>query len=76
MHLASDQEALDLVLGHLGRPDPEEQRVVWIRNTLSLNRIAISARLRRDAGKLAGWRIASQELRPQYDPEGNLASVL
>ena len=76
MHLASDLEALDLLLGHLGRPDPEEQRVVWIRNTLSLGRIAISAPLTHEAGKLAGWRIASQELRPQYDPEGNLTSVL
>jgi hypothetical protein len=75
MHLASDHEALDLALGHLGRPGPEEQRVVWIRNTLSLNRLLISAPLRRDAGKLPGWRLAPQELRPEFDSEGNLVSA-
>jgi hypothetical protein len=75
MHLASDEDALDLLLGHLGRPEPEEQRVVWIRNTLSLNRLLISAPLRHDAGKLAGWRLAPQEVRPQFDAEGNLPSV-
>jgi hypothetical protein len=75
MHLASDHEALELALGHLGRPGPEEQRVVWIRNTLSLNRLLISMPLRRDAGKLPGWRVAPQELRPQFDSEGNLGSA-
>jgi hypothetical protein len=75
MYLASDQDALEVALGHLGRPGPDEQRVVWIRNTLSLNRLFISAALRHDAGKLAGWRLSPQELMPQFDSEGNLASV-
>jgi hypothetical protein len=76
MYLSSDQEALDLALGHLGRPGPAEQRVVWIRNTLSLNRMIVSAPLTHDAGKLAGWRLSSQEVRPQFDADGNVASVL
>jgi hypothetical protein len=76
MHLDSDQDALDLLFGHLGRPGPEEQRVVWIRNTLSLNRLLISAPLTYDAGKLPGWRLFPQELRPQFDSAGNLASAL
>jgi Lactate racemase N-terminal domain len=48
MHVPSDRAALDLALGHLGSPDPCAQRCVWIRNTLSLNRIAISPLLREE----------------------------
>jgi len=76
IHLSSDQEALDLALGHLGRPEPDEQRVVWIRNTLSLNCMVISAPLTHDAGKLAGWRLSSEEMRPHFDAHGDIASVL
>ena len=38
----SDQQALAWLLGALGSPEPAEQRVAWIRNTLNLHRIAIS----------------------------------
>ncbi|MBZ5515348.1 MAG: nickel-dependent lactate racemase [Acidobacteriia bacterium] len=76
IHLGSDREALDIALGHLGRPDPDEQRVVWIRNTQCLNRMVISAALTREAGKLAGWRLSAEELRPEFDADGNVAPVL
>ena len=76
MHLPSDREALSLALGHLGRPEPAEQRVVWIRNTLSLNRLAVSASLAREAAQLSGWRLAAAAHVPQFDSEGNLASPL
>lgn len=76
MHLPSDREALSLALGHLGRPDPAEQRVVWIRNTLNLNRLAISAPLALEAAQLSGWRLASEGFVPQFDSEGNIASPL
>ncbi len=46
IHLPSDRAALDLALGHLGSRDPGEQRCAWIRNTLSLNRFAVSPLLR------------------------------
>ena len=76
MHLPSDREALSLALGHLGWPEPTEQRVVWIRNTLSLNRLAVSASLAREAAQLSGWRLAAAAHVPQFDSEGNLASPL
>ncbi len=72
----SDCEALRLALGHLGSPDPEEQRVVWIRNTLNLNRIAVSRYLAREARALAGWRLDPKPLAPQFDAAGNLTSPL
>ena len=76
MHLPSDREALSLALGHLGRPEPAEQRVVWIRNTLSLNRLAVSTSLAREAAQLSGWRLADATQVPQFDSEGNVASPL
>ncbi len=68
----SDQEALDWLLGALGSPEPAEQRVAWIRNTLNLNRIAISERLAREAAALPGWRLLPEPCAPQFDSAGNL----
>jgi hypothetical protein len=72
IHLPSDCEALDLTLGHLGSPEPAEQRIVWIRNTLSLDRIAISASLAREATALKRWRLWKGVHPADFDPAGNL----
>jgi len=66
---------LDLTLGHLGSPEPAEQRIVWIRNTLSLDRIAISAPLAREATALKRWRLSEGAHPADFDPAGNLGSV-
>jgi len=76
IHLASDREALDLTLGHLGSPEPAEQRIVWIRNTLSLDRIAISAPLAGEATALKCWRFSEGVHPADFDPVGNLNSLL
>jgi hypothetical protein len=75
IHLPSDREALDLALGHLGLPDPAGQRVVWIKNTLNLNRIAISEPLVGEARTLEGWELMREPFLPQFDAEGNIAPV-
>ena len=76
IHLSSDREALDLALGHLGTPEPEKQRIVWIRNTLELNRLAVSAGLAGEAAKLTTWRVVPQSCRLQFDSAGNTTSPL
>jgi hypothetical protein len=76
MHLGSDREALDFALGALGSPDPNEQRIIWIRNTLDLNRVAISAKLAKKAPELAGWRLSEEELTAEFDEGGDLDSPL
>jgi hypothetical protein len=76
IHLPSDREALDLTLGHLGSPEPAEQRIVWIRNTLSLGRIAISTSLAREATVLKRWRLAEGVHPADFDPAGNLKPLL
>ena len=76
IHLPSDREALDLTLGHVGSSEPAEQRIVWIRNTLSLDRIAISAPLAREATALPRWRLSEGAHSADFDADGNLNPLL
>ena len=76
MYSTSDRDALDFALGYLGSPRPEEQRAVWIRNTLSLGRIGISESLARDAVDLEGWRLTPEALTVEFDATGNVHSPL
>jgi len=72
IHMPSDREALDLLLGHLGSPEPAEQRIIWIRNTLSLDRIALSPALAREAAALARWRLSDESYPADFDSAGDL----
>jgi len=74
IHLPSDRDALGLALGHLGSPDLTEQRIVWIRNTLNLDRLAISESLTREAEGLAEWRVAAGSWLPEFACDGDLPS--
>ncbi len=60
----------------LGWPDPDEQRVVWIRNTQSLNHLAVSTALSREIAALPGWRVKEGPAQTPFDPEGNLPTYL
>jgi len=74
MHMPSDRVALDFALGCLGSPDPVAQRCVWIRNTLSLNRIAISPLLRAEIDSPQHWRLAESPFSAEFDNAGDLRS--
>lgn len=77
IHLPTDLEALRYALGILGSPAREEQRVVWIRNTVALDRIRVTSALAAEAraaksGPLADWRVAPEPREVELDAEGNL----
>ena len=83
IHLPTDREALRYALGILGSPRPEEQRIVWIPNTLALQRIAVSSALAseihppepngpRRARGLADWRLDSVARPMRWDASGDL----
>jgi hypothetical protein len=72
IHLPSDREALDFALGALGSPDPAEQRVAWIHNTLELGRIFASERLADEAGGIPGWRLSPEAYSARFDTQGNV----
>ncbi len=74
MYVPSDRAALDFALGHLGSPEPCAQRCVWIRNTLSLNRMAISPLLREEIDSPQNWRLAEVPFSAEYDAVGDLRS--
>jgi len=75
IHMPSDRDAFDLTLGHLGSPEPIEQRIVWIRNTLTLDRIAISTALAREAAGLERWALLEGTHSAEFDAAGNLKSL-
>jgi hypothetical protein len=74
MHMPSDRAALDFALAHLGSPDPGAQRCVWIRNTLSLDRLAISPLLREEIDSPQHWRLAENAFPAEFDAAGDLRS--
>jgi lactate racemase-like protein len=76
IHLPSDRQAFDLTLGHMGSPEPAEQRIVWIRNTLSLAKIAISASLAGEGKTLESWRLVEGVRSAEFDEAGNIASMI
>jgi hypothetical protein len=74
IYCPSDREALDFALGALGSPAPQEQRVVWVQNTLNLDRLAISELLAPEAATLKGWRLLPGSYTPEFDASGDLSS--
>jgi len=74
MHMPSDRAALDFALAHLGSPEPAAQRCVWIRNTLSLNRMAISPLLRDEIDFPQHWRLAENPFSAEFNAAGDLRS--
>ena len=72
-HFATDRECLEWIAGTAGRVDPSEVTYGWIRNTLALDRVALSGNLRD--------RIASEphvelegDVEVTWDGSGNLVS--
>ena len=74
MYMPSDQEALTYLLATIGAPDPDEQRIIWIQNTLALNRVVVSSSLASGVNVPAGWRALPEEFAASFDHEGNLVS--
>ncbi len=75
-NLPTDRAALDLALGHLGTPEPATQRIVWIENTLSINRIAVSSSIKDQIASPAHWKLAEGPFPAEFDAGGDLHSPL
>jgi len=72
-HFASDRECLQWVASTAGKLDPADVTYGWIRNTLELNRLAISLNLRRQIDGLPQVE-ADGEIEVRWDESGNLVS--
>lgn len=72
LHFASDRECFDLAAETVGRFNPEELTVAWIRNTLELGEIALSENLLPEIRSNADVEIAGDPFDLAYDSSGNL----
>ena len=68
-HFASDRECLEWVAGTAGRIDPADVTYGWIRNTLELGCVAVSANLR---ASLPPDGVVEREFAAEWDRAGNL----
>ena len=72
-HFASDRECLEWIAGTTGRIDPTHVTYGWIRNTLDLERVALSENLRPDVERDSRIEIEG-EISVTWDPHGNMIS--
>jgi hypothetical protein len=72
-HLASDRACLQWVAATAGKVDPADVTYGWIRNTLELDRVAISHNLRAQVDRQPQV-VADGEIEVQWDGSGNLVS--
>jgi hypothetical protein len=70
-HFASDRECLHWVAATAGKVDPADVTFGWIRNTLELDRLAISPNLR---GRIEPQVEVDGEIEMKWDERGNLVS--
>jgi hypothetical protein len=70
-HFPSDRECLEWVSATAGRMDPADVTYGWIRNTLELDRLAISHNLR---GQIGPQVEVDDEIEVTWDERGDLVS--
>ncbi len=68
----TDQEAIDWAFQTIGAIEPQQARVVKIRNTLHLNEIFISQSLVSEIKAETGWEIEKKGHEMRFDSKGNL----
>ncbi len=72
-HFATDRECLTWVAATAGKTDPALVTYGWIRNTLELDRMAVSPNLRRAMDGYPHVEVV-EELEVEWDQQGNLVS--
>ena len=72
-HFPSDRECLQWIAATAGKLDPAEVTFGWIRNTLELDRVAISHNLRLEIGSQPRVEIEA-EIELDWDGQGNLVT--
>ena len=72
-HFATDRECLEWISGTAGRIDPAQLTFGWIRDTLALDRLAVSENLRATIAATPDTDVEA-EIDVQWDARGNLIS--
>jgi hypothetical protein len=74
LHFSSDRESIELLMATVGKFDPAEITMGWIRNTLELGRLALSENLMEEIRKNPMLEIAGPAFHLEFDAQGNLDS--
>jgi hypothetical protein len=72
MYFDKDSEAISHAVSSLAMTSSSELKIVWIRNTLSLDHMLVSERLAADAANEPSLEIKEQPQRWDFDKDGNL----
>jgi hypothetical protein len=74
LHFPSDRECLELLTATVGKFDPTEVTMAWIRNTLELGTMALTENLVGEIEKNPMLEITGPPFEPAFDTSGNLGS--
>ncbi|MDP6719256.1 MAG: [Fe-S]-binding protein, partial [Pirellulaceae bacterium] len=75
VHFVSDQELLDRVLTQIGLTEPENAKVMWIRNTLELAEVECSAAYLNEIRERGDLELLADPRPLEFDASGNLNSA-
>lgn len=75
LHFPSDSECLDLLFATVGKFDPADVTVGWIRNTLDLGMFALRDNLAEEIAANPALEIAGSPFEMTFDANGNLAPL-
>jgi hypothetical protein len=76
VHFAADRECLERLFPTVGKFDPLEVTLGWIRNTLALDRLALSENLRPEIERNPALEILGPPRELEFDEAGNLIELL
>jgi hypothetical protein len=74
LHFSSDRECFEVVANSVGKFDPEDITVAWIRNTLELGSMAVSRNLLDAITVGSEVELAGPERALEYDGDGNFVN--
>jgi hypothetical protein len=75
MHFPTDRQALAAAMQVLGRADPRQAKVLWIKNTLSCQALAASEAYLEEARQRPDLRLQSPPALPEFDARGDLIGL-
>ena len=76
IHFPTDRECLDRISATVGKFDPAEVTIGWIRNTMELSLLALSENLLPEVRRNPSLEVLGEPRELDYDAEGNLLSPL
>ncbi len=75
-YFKSDREVMTTALGTIGLVDPQDARIVHIRDTLHLEEMNISQAMQQETGSLKGVSIVGKPRPLKFGKDGNIVSEL